>query len=128
MVNFQILVPTVLCELHKTPESDETVLRLSEYLGDLSLMCIDIRQNFDAVEIAKACRIVAKVALGLPRSTYVFAGQRVEECSRQVRSMWMEFSTPGHFTNRFQAIANKYTKYGITEARCPSYLPPLSPD
>ena len=91
----------MLSELYKLPDSDEFVARLSEYLGDLSLMCVEIRRNFDATDIAQACRIVSRVALGMPRSTYVFAGQKVEECSRQVRSMWMEFSSPGHFNNRF---------------------------
>jgi len=90
-----------MSELYKTPDSDKMVVKLSEYLGDLSLMCLEIRQNFDAKDIAQACRFVSRVALGMPRSTYVFAGQKVEECSRQVRSMWMEFSSPGNFTNRF---------------------------
>lgn len=115
-INFQILEPTVISELYKLQlplqdvdnnppfqiDPDYSVRILSEYLADLTLMCIEIRSEFTALDIAKACRIVSKYALDkmMPRS--VFAGEeRVEECCRQVRLMWMEFASVGHFTNRF---------------------------
>ena len=45
-------MPTVLSELYKMPDLDETVARLSEYLGDLTLMCLEIRTDFDPALIA----------------------------------------------------------------------------
>jgi hypothetical protein len=120
----------VISESHRRKDLNATVNRVSEYLADLSLLSLELRTTFDACDLADACRIVARVALGLQAITSdcVFARQGdnhsshytrfrfspvLEECCRQVRLMWMEFNTPGSFTNRFLAIANKFVKFDV---------------
>ena len=85
----------------------------------MSLLFIELQMNFDVLELADACRIVSRVALGLPVVLHSLGIQlelrpRLEECCRQLRSVWMEFTTPGPYTNRFMAIPNKFAKDDIS--------------
>lgn len=49
---------------------------------------------------------------------------KFEKCCNEVRSLWMEFLTPGSFMSRFLAIPNKYARYDISLVQCPIYITP----
>jgi hypothetical protein len=54
----------VLDELLLIKESDINLSKLGEYLADLTLLSMEIRSQFDLADIALACRIIARVAIG----------------------------------------------------------------
>jgi hypothetical protein len=116
-VDFRIIEPTVITELRILADS-----KVAEYLADLTLMQIDIRVNYLPLTVAQACLLVADVALGRPsRLLTVLNRKQFEKCCNDVRSMWMEFESPGSHVSRFMAIASKYTDL----PGCPSYIPPV---
>lgn len=115
-VDFRIIEPTVITELRHLADS-----KVAEYLADLTLMQIDIRVNYPPLMVAQACLLVAEVALGRPpRRLAVLHGRHFEKCCNDVRSMWMEFDSPGSHVSRFMAITSKYNEL----PGCPSYIPP----
>lgn len=100
-------------------------------MADLSLLFIELRINFDVVDIADACIIIARVALGLPvvleeLGIKLNLRPRLEECCRLLRSVWMEFTTPSHYTSRFMAIPTKHNKFDVIHVQCPAYFPSLN--